>query len=93
MKRLYLYTKSEDRANGPIQKPMAEGEVRELYVDNERVATLRAIQHPSGGISCSGCYLRDLRTTVKTCMIPVKHAGGTALGGFCCGSEKVILKT
>lgn len=90
MKGLYLYTKSEDLVNGPIQEPMAEGEVRVLYVDNERAAIVQAVR--SDGISCDDCYLRDLRETTKWCMIPIKHGGSTVVGGVCWAYNKLILK-
>ena len=90
MKGLYLYTKSEDRINGPIQKPMTEGEIRELYVDNKRLAVVRAV--PSDVITCSGCYLKALKRPNKGCMIPTAYVNGAALGGFCCGSAKIIIK-
>ena len=91
MKGLYLYTKSEDRINGPIQEPMTKGEIRALYVDNERVATVRAILHPSDGKSCSGCYLKSIRETTKWCMIPIAREGDAVLGSTCC-SYSCILK-
>lgn len=90
MKGLYLYTKSDDRRTGPIQNPMAEGEIRVVYVDNRRVAVVRAI--PSDSTSCFGCYLNGLSETTKGCMIPTERVGDTAIGAVCCGSEKVILK-